>query len=47
MSGRTEWIPGDVEPAGAGKELVGVLPFLKEIKDTANALVILRFLVLS
>ena len=33
MSGRTEWIPGDVEPAGAGKELVGVLPFLEEIHE--------------
>jgi len=33
VSGRTEWIPGDVEPAGAGKELVGVLPFLEEIHE--------------
>ena len=33
VAGRREWIPGDVEPAGAGKELVGVLPFLEEIHE--------------
>ena len=33
MSGLGEWIPRDVEPAGAGKKLVGVLPFLEEIYE--------------
>ena len=31
MAGRGEGVPGDVEPAAAGEELVGELPGLEEI----------------
>jgi len=31
MAGWSEGVPGDVEPAAAGEELVGELPGLEEI----------------
>ena len=31
MSGLREWLPGDVEPAGAGQQLVGVVAMAQEI----------------
>ena len=33
VAGWGDWVPGNVEPAGAGEELVGVLPFLEEIHE--------------
>ena len=38
MAGRTEGIPGDVEPAGAGQELVGILTGPKELHEALELL---------
>jgi len=31
VSGLREWLPGDVEPVGAGQELVGIFAMAEEI----------------
>ena len=33
MAWKSKWIPRDVEPAGASKELIGIFPFLEEIYE--------------
>lgn len=38
VSGWAEWIPGDVEPAVAGEELVGMLPILEEVHECRELL---------
>ena len=36
MAGRSEWHPGDVEPAGAGQELVGIFTTAEERDQTVE-----------
>ena len=36
MAGRTEGSPGDVEPAGAGQELVGIFTIAEERDQTVE-----------
>ena len=36
VAGRGEGSPGDVEPAGAGEELVGALVRLQELHETVE-----------
>ena len=42
VAGWGEGTPGDVEPGGGGKELVGVLPFHEEIHERGELLGIFR-----